>query len=82
MTIPCCSAAPRSALTKSEAAILRLIGEGKTTKEIAALLKLSPNTISAHRRSICRKLDVHSTAELVHRACVSDGALGQAQHRR
>jgi len=72
-TIPCCSGAPRSVLTKSEVAVLRLIGEGKTTKEIATLLSLSPNTVSTHRRSLCRKLDAHSTAELTFKACSSRG---------
>jgi DNA-binding CsgD family transcriptional regulator len=52
-------------LTRREREILELIGHGKTTKEIATVLKISAGTISNHRKSLCRKLNVHSTAELV-----------------
>ena len=52
-------------LTKRERQVFELIGKGKTTKEIAAILKLSTGTIGNHRKSICRKLNAHSTAELV-----------------
>jgi DNA-binding CsgD family transcriptional regulator len=62
----------RSHLSPREKQILDMIGEGKTTKEIATLLNLSPSTVSHHRKSICRKLDVHSTAELVYRAARPD----------
>lgn len=57
-------------LTKREREILRLLGLGKTSKEISALLAISITTIASHRRSICRKLAVHSTAELVRYAVV------------
>jgi DNA-binding CsgD family transcriptional regulator len=56
-------------LTQREKQVLDLIGLGKTTKEVAAILKLSTGTIGNHRKSICRKLDAHSTAELV--ACAT-----------
>ncbi|HKE23227.1 MAG TPA: LuxR C-terminal-related transcriptional regulator [Bryobacteraceae bacterium] len=55
-------------LTPREQQVLDLIGKGKTTKEIATILKLSTGTVGNHRKSICRKWDVHSTAELVYRA--------------
>jgi DNA-binding NarL/FixJ family response regulator len=55
-------------LTAREQQILTLLGHGKTSKEIAAILNLSVTTIGSHRRSLCRKLQAHSTAELVHRA--------------
>ena len=55
----------REAFTVREQEILKLLAEGKTSKEIATLLTLSTTTISSHRRSICRKLDIHSTAELI-----------------
>ncbi len=51
-----------------EREVLELLGQGKTSKEIAVLLTLSIPTIASHRRSICRKLGVHSTAELIHYA--------------
>jgi DNA-binding CsgD family transcriptional regulator len=58
--------APRwEALTSRETAILLLIAQGKGIKEIAKNLSISPNTVSGHRKHICKKLSVHSTAELV-----------------
>ncbi len=45
--------------------ILALIGNGRTTKEIAAALSLSGHTVGQHRKNICRRLCLHSTAELV-----------------
>ena len=54
-----------SALTPREAEILALIGSGKTTKEIATCLSVSPETISSHRKQLCRKLRLHTTAALV-----------------
>ncbi|HEY7304756.1 MAG TPA: helix-turn-helix transcriptional regulator [Bryobacteraceae bacterium] len=59
-----------SRLTPREQQILDLIGKGKTTKEIAGILNLSTGTIGNHRKGLCRKLDTHSTAELVYRAAV------------
>jgi DNA-binding CsgD family transcriptional regulator len=53
-----------SGLTHREREVLTLIGEGQTTKEIAIQLKISQETIGNHRKSICRKLDAHSTAKL------------------
>lgn len=44
--------------------MLRLIGQGLASKETAVRLKLSPSTVAAYRKSICRKLDLHSTSEL------------------
>ena len=52
-------------LTKRERDILRLIGEGHSSKEIAWQLGLSKQTVSSHRKHICQKLGVHSTAELI-----------------
>jgi|KBSMisStandDraft_5_1062788.scaffolds.fasta_scaffold624835_1 DNA-binding CsgD family transcriptional regulator len=58
-------------LTPREREVLELIGKGKTTKEIAEILNLSAGTVGNHRKGICRKLDTHSTAELVYRAAVA-----------
>jgi len=51
-------------LTKREQDVLALIGQGKTTKEIAAALQLSAETIGNHRKHLCKKLNIHSTAQL------------------
>jgi|GEM_PF-1433138 DNA-binding CsgD family transcriptional regulator len=52
------------ALTCREAEVLALIGCGKTTKEIASLLRISAQTVSNHRKQVCRKLNLHSTVEI------------------
>ena len=52
-------------LTDREREIFQLIAEGKTNKEVAALLNLSPLTVETHRSNIMEKLDLHSTAEIV-----------------
>lgn len=52
-------------LTQREKQILQLIAEGKSNKEIAALLDLSVNTVAVHRANIMEKLGIHRTAELV-----------------
>jgi len=54
-----------SILTSREREVLQLIAEGKTNKEIAALLKLSVKTVDTHRAHVMDKLQAHSTAELV-----------------
>jgi DNA-binding NarL/FixJ family response regulator len=52
-------------LTPREKQILQLIAEGKSNKEIAALLELSPNTVAVHRANLMDALGIHRTAELV-----------------
>ncbi len=52
-------------LTPRESEILHLVGQAKTNKEIAANLKLSVHTVGNHRKHICHKLGIHTTAELV-----------------
>ena len=52
-------------LSNRETEILSLLGSGKTTKEIAHSLELSPRTVDAHRARIKHKLGVRSIAELI-----------------
>jgi DNA-binding NarL/FixJ family response regulator len=52
-------------LTQREKQILRLIAEGNSNKEIAAMLGLSVNTVAVHRANLMDALGVHRTAELV-----------------
>jgi DNA-binding CsgD family transcriptional regulator len=52
-------------LTAHELQIAQLLASGKSTRESAAALFLSPKTIEYHRRSIYRKLGVKSRDELV-----------------
>ncbi len=57
--------APLEALTPRELEILRLLGEGHGSKDIASKLRLSPSTVDVHRHNIMRKLKLGSVAELV-----------------
>jgi len=54
-----------ASLTSRERDVLISLAHGKTSKEIAAELHLSIETVADYRKHICRKLDLHSTAELV-----------------
>ena len=67
MKIPC----RKSSLSLSfrERQIVTLIGRGLTNKEIVPILDVSIHTVANHRKSICRKLDLRSTAEVVAYAC-------------
>ncbi|HTT57158.1 MAG TPA: response regulator transcription factor [Opitutaceae bacterium] len=65
-------AAAHEKLSDRELEILRLIGSGRTVKEIAAELTLSPNTISTYRARLLEKMKMRTTAELVHYA-ISNG---------
>ena len=54
-----------SQLTSKEKAVLQLIAEGYSSKQIAKQFTLSINTIHVHRNNIMRKLGIHKQAELV-----------------
>lgn len=57
-----------ASLSEREYEIIRLLSLGKTSKEIAKDLEMSPKTVDAHRREIMYKLKVNSIAELVKQA--------------
>lgn len=54
-----------TALSHRECEVLALIAKGKTTKEIADVLELSPATVGTHRRNEMSKIGAHNTAELI-----------------
>jgi two-component system response regulator NreC len=56
---------PPDPLSSREREVLQLIAEGRTTKEVAALLGVSVSTAESHRSRIMEKLDIHETASLV-----------------
>ena len=56
---------PADPLTSRERQVLQLVGEGKSTKEVAALLGISIKTAESHRTRLMRKLDIHELASLV-----------------
>jgi DNA-binding NarL/FixJ family response regulator len=56
---------PSDPLTSRERQVLQLVGEGKSTKEVAASLGISTKTAESHRTRLMQKLDIHETASLV-----------------
>jgi DNA-binding CsgD family transcriptional regulator len=56
-----------AALTPTEEQVAWLVAEGRTNREVAALLVMSVHTVDAHLRRIYRKLQVRSRTELAHR---------------
>ena len=55
----------RPELSPREREIIQLIAEGKATKEVAEMLGISVKTAETHRTNLMRKLDLHSTADVV-----------------
>ena len=52
-------------LSRREVEVLQLLCEGKSVKEIAEILGLSPKTVDSHRANIMGKLDVRDVPSLV-----------------
>jgi DNA-binding NarL/FixJ family response regulator len=52
-------------LSGRERQVLQLVGEGKSTKDVAAHLGISVKTAESHRARLMKKLDIHETASLV-----------------
>jgi DNA-binding NarL/FixJ family response regulator len=55
-------------LTPRQIEVLRLVAEGRRTREIAAALKLSVKTVESHRGEIMKRLGVRDVVSLVHYA--------------
>ena len=53
-----------STLTKRERDVLQLLTEGKTTKQTAKCLHISPKTVEVHRLNIMNKLNIDNMAQL------------------
>jgi len=62
-------------LSPRQRAVLQLVAEGRTNKEIATLLHLSEKTVDFHKSSIKRELMLNSTAELTQFA-IKHGIIG------
>jgi two-component system, NarL family, invasion response regulator UvrY len=60
--------APHEKLSAREFEVMRMIGSGKTISEIAEELRLSATTVSTHRARILEKMNLNTTAELIHYA--------------
>lgn len=52
-------------LTSRQREIVQLLAEGKTSKEVSALLNLSVKTVETHRANIMKRLSCHSVSDLV-----------------
>jgi DNA-binding NarL/FixJ family response regulator len=52
-------------LTDREKEVLQLLAQGKSNKEVAQILNLSPYTVETHRTHFMQKLGLHNTAEIV-----------------
>jgi two-component system invasion response regulator UvrY len=59
---------PHESLSDRELQVLSMIGKGKSVKEIAGELHLSPNTVRTYRTRILEKIGVKGTSELIHYA--------------
>jgi DNA-binding CsgD family transcriptional regulator len=71
----CPDSEPQIALSPREQEVVRLVAKGHSNKAIAAVLEISPWTVSTHLRRVFAKLGVSSRAEMV--ACaLRDSLLG------
>jgi two-component system response regulator NreC len=52
-------------LSSREKEILRLIGEGKTSQEIADQLFIGKSTVDTHRKNILKKMNIHGKTDLI-----------------
>jgi len=57
---------PLQRLTMREFEIFLMLADGKSAKDIAKILHLSPNTVRNHQNSIMHKLNISNKAKLVH----------------
>lgn len=57
-------------LSPRQREVLRLIAEGRTTKQIAQMLEISVKTVETHRSQLMERLDIHDVAGLVRYAII------------
>lgn len=56
---------PHAALSTREFEVLRMLGEGRTVSEIAAVLNLNVKTVSTYRTRVLEKLGLRNTAGII-----------------
>lgn len=73
------TASPVSTLSDRQLQVFRLVGQGRTTRQIAGTLSRSVKTVESHIAHIKNKLAIESAAELAQRATqwVETGRIGQ-----
>ena len=59
---------PARPLTLREREVLQLLAEGKSMKEVGAILEISPRTVEFHKYRIMQLVGAKTGAELVHYA--------------
>jgi two-component system, NarL family, invasion response regulator UvrY len=62
---------PHTGLSEREYQVLRMIGAGRTVTEIGTELGLSVKTVSTYRARILEKLELRTSAELIHYAVIN-----------
>jgi DNA-binding CsgD family transcriptional regulator len=55
-------------LTRREKQVLKLLIEGRLSKEISSILKISKQTVDTHRKNMLRKNNLSNTGELIGKA--------------
>ena len=63
-------------LTARQAEVLQLLAEGRSAKEIAAILDISPRTVESHKYAMMDQLGIETAAELIQYA-VKQGIVGR-----
>lgn len=63
-------------LTTREQAVLLLVADGKSSRDVAKLLEISTRTVETHRKNIKKKLGIATTAGLT-RYAIESGIIGQ-----
>lgn len=67
---------PARDLTPRERQVIALVAEGRTSREIASLLRVAPRTVEAHRENIGKKLGIRTVAAFT-RFAIAHGILGE-----
>jgi DNA-binding NarL/FixJ family response regulator len=65
-------AIPPRGLTPREREVIQLIAAGKSNREVARTLSISVKTVETHRTNVMRKLNIHSSGELIRYAVEND----------
>jgi two-component system response regulator NreC len=55
---------PLETLSSREREVFQLLAKGSSTKEVAAILSISPRTVETHRATLLRKLNLRNQADL------------------
>lgn len=63
---PAADADPLATLPPRQRQVLQLVAEGRSAKEIAAALAISPRTVEFHKFQLMQTLGLHTNAELTH----------------